>query len=69
MDILKVIQMITTIEEITTAITQLSPNDLAQFHHWYDKFIEKTLWDNQIEKDIVSGKLEQLVKFASTVRR
>ncbi|MEN8216491.1 MAG: hypothetical protein ABFS56_08960 [Pseudomonadota bacterium] len=52
-----------TVEEITTAVTHLPPEDFALFRAWYDKF-EASLWDSQIEEDLVSGKLDKLANEA-----
>ncbi len=49
--------MARTVEDIEKAITQLSQSQLRQFRAWYEKF-DVDSWDEQIEKDAASGKLD-----------
>ncbi len=55
--------MARTVEEIEDAITQLPEDQLRQFRDWYGKF-DSEAWDEQIEKDVASGKLGALAKTA-----
>ena len=48
-----------TIQELQTAVSQLSAQELARFKEWFEEF-EATLWDEQFEKDVKSGKLDHL---------
>lgn len=48
-----------TVEAIEDAVEQLGKKDLAAFREWFRSF-EAAHWDAQIERDIVSGKLDQL---------
>ena len=52
-----------TVEDIENAITQLPQNQLRQFRGWYEKF-DRDSWDEQIEKDAASGKLDALAEAA-----
>jgi hypothetical protein len=54
-----------TLEEIQSAITSLSPEDYARLRQWFaDRDWER--WDRQIEEDDASGKLDFLVEEAVT---
>lgn len=53
------------IAEIKTAVTQLSPPELAEFVEWIDEF-QESLWDRQIEEDLKAGKLNNLIQQAET---
>jgi hypothetical protein len=48
-----------TIQEIKQAIKELSPDELANFRHWFEDFDAK-VWDEQFERDAKSGKLNKL---------
>jgi len=48
-----------TIHEIEQAIKELSPEELARFRAWFEEFDAK-VWDEQIERDARSGKLDNL---------
>jgi hypothetical protein len=50
----------TKIEEIETAVEQLSPEDLAKFRAWFEEF-DARLFDAKIERDAKVGKLDQLM--------
>ncbi len=47
-----------TIKDIESAVTHLPPRDLAEFRKWFERFDAKA-WDQQIEKDAQSGKLDR----------
>lgn len=49
-----------TVEEITAAIEQLSADDVARVRAWLAEFAER-LWDEQIERDERSGRLDTLI--------
>ncbi|MDH3601599.1 MAG: hypothetical protein OEU26_18455 [Candidatus Tectomicrobia bacterium] len=52
-----------TLEEIQSAITSLSPEDYARLRQWFaDRDWER--WDRQIEEDAASGKLNFLIEEA-----
>lgn len=47
------------VESIEEQIKALSPEELARFREWFREF-DWALWDQQLERDIASGKLEAL---------
>ena len=49
-----------TIQEIEQAITELPPNELARFREWFDEYYAQ-VWDEQIERDAASGRLDKLI--------
>ena len=53
----------TTIEEIKSAVEHLSKEELIDFQAWFREFEAKN-WDEQIERDIKAGKLNQLAQLA-----
>jgi len=55
--------MARTVEDIEKAITQLPQNQLRIFRAWYEKF-DMDSWDEQIEKDADTGKLDALAEAA-----
>ena len=57
-----------TVEELEKLITQLSQEQLREFRVWYEKFDSDT-WDEQIEKDAASGKLDTLAESAIAEHR
>ena len=52
-----------TLQEVETAISKFTLNDLIEFRNWYDNF-DSQKWDNQFENDVKSGKLENLGKIS-----
>ena len=48
------------VEQIKTAVMNLSLSELTVFGKWYEEF-ESQKWDKQIETDIHAGKLDKLV--------
>ena len=52
-----------TITEIEQAITQLSPQDFSRLREWFEEF-EAQQWDEQIERDAKSGKLDKIAEQA-----
>jgi hypothetical protein len=52
-----------TVQELQAAVSQLSAHELDRFRKWFEE-IESTLWDEQFEKDIKSGKLDRLADLA-----
>ncbi len=55
--------MAKTVEEIENAVAQLPEAQLRQFRSWYSKF-DSEAWDEQIEKDVSTGKLDALAEAA-----
>lgn len=60
--------MIMAVEEIEQTVAQLSSDQLRKFRLWYEKFDSKA-WDEQLEEDINSGKLDALADLAITDHR
>jgi hypothetical protein len=52
-----------TVPEIEKAIQQLSSEELAKFREWFAEF-DAAVWDQQIEQDARSGKLDALASDA-----
>ena len=48
-----------TIIELEQAITQLSQSELSRFRTWFEKY-DAQVWDEQFERDALSGKLDRL---------
>ena len=57
-----------TIEAITSAIAELSPEQVAQIRAWLNERAESD-WDAQIEKDEKAGKLTSLAERALAEHR
>jgi len=53
-----------TIQEIEQAITELSPDELARLREWFDEYFAQ-VWDEQIERDAASGRLDKLIAEAN----
>jgi hypothetical protein len=53
------IGFMSTLEEIEAAVQQLSPSKRAEFRAWFLSF-DASEWDQQIEDDLTSGKLDWL---------
>ena len=49
-----------TVEEITAAIEQLPADDVARIRAWLAEYAER-LWDEQIERDERTGRLDTLI--------
>ena len=49
-----------SIQELETAIKKLSTKELASLTSWLIDYHEQ-IWDQQIENDLDSGKLDQLI--------
>ena len=48
-----------TVQELESAVRQLSPEDLAAFRAWFVEF-DASLWDRHFEKDVHEGRLDDL---------
>jgi hypothetical protein len=48
------------VEQLEKQIENLSPEDLSKFRTWFSEFNTR-LWDQQIEADSKSGKLDGLI--------
>jgi hypothetical protein len=53
-----------TILELEQAITKLSNQDLSRFRAWFDEYYAQK-WDEQIEADAKSGRLDQAIAEAN----
>ncbi len=51
------------LKEIEKAVSQLSPQDLREFRHWFAQF-DAEAWDQQFETDVATGKLDDLAEKA-----
>lgn len=49
-----------TVEEITAAIEQLSTDEVALIRAWFMEFNDR-LWDEQIERDEQAGRFDTLI--------
>ena len=52
-----------TLEQIESAILQLSPDEYKKLIEWFAD-LDYQRWDGQLEKDIADGKLEALAQEA-----
>jgi len=52
-----------TAKELQSAVSQLSPQELARFREWFEEF-EAEMWDRQFEDDVKAGKLDNLANQA-----
>ena len=50
----------TTLLEIEAAIKQLPESDVRQLAAWLQEYLDEK-WDRQIEEDLASGKLDNLI--------
>ena len=53
----------TTVQLLERKVQKLDRSSLAAFRKWFRKY-DSELWDEQIEKDARSGKLEKFAKQA-----
>jgi len=49
-----------TITELEKAVTQLSEEEWIRFRAWFDEYYAQ-MWDKQIEADVQSGRLDDLL--------
>jgi hypothetical protein len=52
------------VKAIEDAVQSLPATDLAEFRRWFTEF-DAAAWDKQIETDIASGKLDELLDEAA----
>jgi hypothetical protein len=52
-----------TVKEIEKAIASLSPEEMAQLRAWFVEF-DWAAWDRKIERDVETGKLDDLAEKA-----
>lgn len=53
------ISSMSTIHEIERAVTELPPEELAEFRRWFLEF-DAAEWDRQFEDDVAAGRLDAL---------
>jgi len=53
----------TTVEEIKTAITHLSEEELRELRAWYEQR-DAQQWDDQLADDVAAGRLDALADAA-----
>ncbi len=51
------------VQELQSAVSQLSAEELARFKAWFDEY-DAEVWDGQFEKDVESGKVDRLANRA-----
>jgi hypothetical protein len=51
--------MTATIQEIEQAVTQLTPQQLADFRAWFADY-DAQRWDEQFADDVAAGRLDSL---------
>lgn len=51
------------LQEIETAISQLSADELAALRAWFAQF-DAQIWDRQFEEDVAAGRLNGLAERA-----
>lgn len=59
----KIKGMTVTVKALESAITSLSPAELAELAAWFEEF-QADAWDQQIERDVRAGRLDALLKQA-----
>ena len=52
-----------TLQDIQTAVSQLSGEQLAAFRAWFAEF-DAELWDHELERDVAAGRLDALAEEA-----
>lgn len=48
-----------TVQEIESAVKNLSRSDLSNFRNWFLEF-DADAWDKQFEEDVAAGRLDAL---------
>jgi predicted esterase len=48
------------VKALENAVKALPPHDLAEFRRWFAEF-DLAAWDERIEDDLASGKLDELL--------
>lgn len=52
-----------SLQEIESAISNLSADELAAFRVWFAEF-DAEIWDRQFEEDVATGRLDKLAERA-----
>jgi len=58
-----IISRMSTIQEIETAVSNLSSEELSAFRAWFAEF-DAEEWDRQFERDVAAGRLDALAEEA-----
>ena len=58
----------TKIEKLEREVSDLTPQELAQFREWFAAF-DAAAWDEQLEADAQAGKLDSLADTALVEHR
>ena len=58
----------TKIEKLEREVSDLTPQELAQFREWFAAF-DAAVWDEQLEADAKGGKLDSLADAALAEHR
>jgi len=56
-------QLMSNLQEIERAVSQLSADELADFRAWFAEF-DAEIWDQQFEEDVATGRLDDLAQRA-----
>jgi len=56
--ILGILGIMSTVEEIESAVVGLPPEELNRFREWFEQ-MDAVLWDRQFEDDVKSGRLDK----------
>ncbi|NJM12988.1 MAG: hypothetical protein HC889_14950 [Synechococcaceae cyanobacterium SM1_2_3] len=52
-----------TVNEIESAISKLTPEELSVFRTWFQEF-DAEAWDRQFEADVLAGRLDRFAEEA-----
>lgn len=55
-----------SLAELEKEVQKLPPGELATFTRWFEEYAANQ-WDNQFERDVAAGKLDQLGRKADAV--
>lgn len=50
-----------SVQEIETAITELSTDELADLMAWLEEYYDAQMWEQQIEEDLEAGRFDALL--------
>ena len=53
----------TRVQKLAREIEELSASELAAFRKWFQEY-DSAVWDEQIERDAIEGKLDKLAEKA-----
>jgi hypothetical protein len=58
----------TTVHDIESAVSSLSPEELSRFRDWFFEF-DARVWDRKFEADVAAGRLDRLAAEALAEHR